>query len=555
MDRATFEELMEDAPKFNQKLVEGLAVSEMQHIEEHIDKRIFKVAAAEFPPQLEYVRGERCGVEETLMETKKRQERQKKATYEMAPSDMYLMKYLFTFEGKPLPPLYLMLPYVRQAGMLRIRGSLFHIMPVIADRSFSVGTDSIFLQVSRARMNFSRMSYTLRVEGVREPQYMVHAKLHNKPGETGRGRNPLNNLKTTMAHYLFAQYGVYEVFRRYCNVEVVFGYADEINHTTYPSPQWVICSSFHDDPKVVQAPEDRRIRVAVRNLSDNSDKYYLNTGLTRATLSMLAGFYYLVDHFPERFEPEYIQERDLWIVLLGQLLFGSNTNVGLLQEGVMAHLNSLDNALDPEARDNLHKIGVECENLFDVLANLNETFTDRVNAAVRTVQSMYGKQLMILRYVLSDLAQSVNKFMFQVSKDANNRKRPLNAADIDKLLKRHIKWDVLYKISGSKHGEVVSVSCPGDNMLFKLTSQTVLQSESNGPRSRTGTAKGRGGVDASMLLDVSIATHGSYNTMSKSEPSGRNKLNPYGTFTSDGLLYQDPKFSELLDPIQELIQR
>ncbi len=559
MDKETFDELMVDAPKFNQPLVQGLAVKELQHIEEYVEHRIIRVAAAEFPPQLKFIEGVRCSVEETLIETKRRQERQKKATYETAPSDMYLMKYIFSFEDKLLPPLYLMLPYVRQGGILKIRGSMFHITPVVADRSISVGTDSIFLPVSRARMNFSRMSYNIRVNGRREPQYLIYAKLHNKTNDnTGRGRSPLNNLKTTMAHYLFAQYGLEQAFSKYCGAKIAVGYSDTINVANYPPDKWVICSSWHDDPRTASSAEtdfDDRIKLAIRRQDFGDNKVYLNTGLTRATLAMVAGFYYLADHFPQRVIPEYVGDRDLWVVLLGQLLFGANMNVGMLTEGVYAHLQSLENALDPEARTNLHKIGIECETLFDVLANLNDTFSERVTAAVKTVPSMYGKQLMILRYILSDLAQAVNKFMFQVSKDANNRKRPLSANDIVNQMRRYIKWDILFKVSGSKHQEVVSVSCPGDNMLFKLTSQTVQQSESNGPRSRTGTARGRSGVDASMHLDVSIATHGSYNTMSKSEPSGRNKLNPYGTFTADGTLYMEPKLAALLDPVQELIQR
>lgn len=64
MDKETFDELMVDAPKFNQPLVQGLAVKELQHIEEYVEHRIIRVAAAEFPPQLKFIEGVRCSVEE-----------------------------------------------------------------------------------------------------------------------------------------------------------------------------------------------------------------------------------------------------------------------------------------------------------------------------------------------------------------------------------------------------------------------------------------------------------------------------------------------------------
>lgn len=556
MDKQLFAELMADAPKFNQDIVQGLATKEMDHIEEYVDRRIFRVAAAEFPPSLEYLYGERCSPEEEDAEILRRQISQKKATFETAPSDMYMMKYHFTFEGKPLQPLYLMLPYVRQGGMIKIRGSLFHVIPVVADRSISVGTDSIFLPVSRASMNFSRMSYNIRVNGRREPQYLVHAKLHNKPDKAGgRGRSILNNLKTTLPHYLFAQYGLAQAFEKYCGATIFVGYSDTINTTNYPPKDWVICSSYYETTRDEPVGQyGSQVRIAIRKQISESGKSYLNTGLSRATVTMVTGFFYLADHFPDRVIPEYVDDRNLWIVLLGQLLFGANLNLGMVTEGVLAHLNSLDKALDPESRDNLIREGIPCENLYDVLANLSDTFSERVTGAVKTVPSMYGKRLTILRYVLRDLSRSVNKFMFQITKDTNNRRRPLNAQDILNQMRRYIKWDLLYKISGSNHGEVVSVSCPGDNMLFKLTAQTVLQTESSGPRSRTGTARGRGGVDASKFLDVSIATHGSYSTMSKSEPSGRNKLNPYGTIDAEGMLYMDTALADMLDVVQEMIQ-
>ena len=92
-------------------------------------------------------------------------------------------------------------------------------------------------------------------------------------------------------------------------------------------------------------------------------------------------------------------------------------------------------------------------------------------------------------------------------------------------------------------------------MLFKLSSQATLQTETSGARSRTGTGGGRSGVDASMRLDVSIAECGSYSGMSKSEPSGRNKLNPFVHFDKDGVLTQDPELAPLLDEVAKMIQR
>ena len=554
MDIPLFDALLERQPKFNQKLTQGLAAFEMPFVERYVEERIWKVAAQDFPAQVQYVGCRRATPEEALNDTLKRQKRAfRKTTFETAPSDFYTMFYQLSFEGELMEEIPIQLPSVRPGGLIRIRGAWFHITPVVADVAISVGMDSIFMRFNKLRTNLFRLPYHYFLDGRRDSPYMVYGKLHNAQIKSrGRSRSLLTKMKTILPHYLFARYGLKQAFALYCNAAVEVGTADEITTEKYPPKDWVICSSIHQNQQ--PAPNGRlqlgtNLRMAVRR---NAETEF---GITPDTRTMVGAFFYVADHFPNRVTAEYADEERLWVVLLGHLLFGSDHSEGKLAEDVYTHLRSLDSGLDQEYQVNLRKIGIYCSSMYDFMANISFTFSNRVTDAMSTVASMYGKRLMILRYVMDDLRNAVNRFMFQIDKDANSRKRPLRREDVENALRRHIKPDVVYKISGSAHGEVTSVSCPGDNMLFKLTCQAVLQADSSGPRSRTGTAGGRSGVDASRQLDVSIAEVGSYNTMSKSEPSGRNKLNPYLSFDSDGVLVQDPKMAPLLDKVQALIRR
>lgn len=553
MDKLLFEKILETTPKFNERLVQGLAVSEMQHVEKYVHERIFKVAAKDLPPSIQYLGYERCTPEEEHTEVVKRQRMAaKKATFEIAPSDFYMCKYLFSFEGQPIEPLYIYLPYVRQAGIIRIRGSLFHITPVIADRSLSVGMDSIYMPFNRLKVNMFRFLYNYLLDGKRESEYLVRSKLHNAQVKSrGRRRSLLSNMKTILPHYLFARYGLRETFQMYCGATVEVGYADTVNVKTHPPEEWVICESINKDQKPIgpRARPGTAIRMAVRKQEGEDGK-----PIKHETSVCVAAFFYIADHFPNRVQPGWVDDARLWVVLLGHLLFGSQHSEGKLAEEVYSHLQSLDKAMDQESQNNLMMSDIMCSTMYDFLANMSFTFSNRVTKAIKTVASLYGKRLMVLRYVLSDLRDAVNNFMFKMNKDSISRKRPMTRKDVEMELRRYIKPDVLFKISGSKHREVVSVSCPGDNMLFKLTTQALLQTQSSGTHSSTGTG-GRTGTDASKLLDVSVADIGSYNTMSKSEPSGRNKLNPYCHFDADGVLIKNPELTELLDRTQEMIQR
>lgn len=551
MDIPLFDKLLEPQPKFNQRLTQGLAVHEMQYVERYLEERILKVAAMEFPPALVYRNMRRATPEEEHTDTINRQKRAfKKTTFETAPSDFYTVFLNFEFEGEPLDPVPVQLPAVRPGGLLRIRGSMFHITPVVADRSISIDMDSIFMRFNKLMMNLYRHTYHYLLDGKRQSPYMVHGKLHNNQIKSrGRGRTLLSNMKTVLPHYLFAKYGLKQAFQLYCNAEVEVGYAADLTPEKYPPEQWVICNSIFTGQQVRGGRPQlgTPLRLAVKRNADTP------TGISHQADVFVGAFFYIADHFPTRIAPDDVDEQRLWVVLLGELLFGSNHSFGKLAEDVYNHLRSLDTGLDQESQANLRSTGIYCANLYDFLADMSFTFSQRITQGMKTVPSMYGKRLTILRYVLNDLRTSVNRFMFEMTKNASNRKRPLQRKDVVNALRRYIKPDVVYKISGSAHGEVTSVSAPGDNMLFKITSQAVLQTDSSGPRSRAG--GGRGGVESNKLLHTSVAEIGSYNTMSKSEPSGRNKLNPYLSFDGEGVLLQAPEMAPLLERVQDMIQR
>ena len=47
----------------------------------------------------------------------------------MARSDVYLMKFLFSFNGVELPPRYIYLPFVGEAGTMFLGGSRYLVTP------------------------------------------------------------------------------------------------------------------------------------------------------------------------------------------------------------------------------------------------------------------------------------------------------------------------------------------------------------------------------------------------------------------------------------------
>lgn len=536
MDKKLFDLVEAGTPKFNDLVVEGLAVQQMRHVESYVD-RIMKTAEADFPPSLRYLGCRRCTPQEEFAEVTKRFNNQ--STFELARSDLYMVKYFFSFEGEELEPRFLYLPFVGDAGIITIRGSVFSIAPVLADKAISVGADSIFIPLNRDKLTFERQIQHFFINGQRETVYVVWSQIHHLKAKAQRLANKSAvRGRTTLPHYLFAKYGVTRTFQEFTNTKVVVGTDVDVTPELYPETDWVICSSTQMKPRGVR---DKMYVASNVRLAIPRKNYNLTTA------SLIGGFFYVVDHFPQRIEPEFIDETRLWMVLMGHLLFGSGGNEGKLAEDVGAHLRSLDGYLDSEAKAYLKDDGVHCEDLYALLMHIIETFSQRVTASTSQVASMYEKRLMVLRYVLKDLTSAINTFMFKVT---SFKKKVLTKNDVLALMRHTLKSTVAMGIN-RMHGEVNSVSCPGDSKYFKVTSQVILQTDSSGGRGKSKTTAS----DPSKYLHASIAEVGSFNTMGKSEPTGRNKINPYVCIQSDGLIVRDPRKIEILDHTQRRIQR
>lgn len=543
MDDKLFNAIHErHVPKFNEVVCNGLAIEQMRNCEGYID-RIIRCAEISFPAGFKYEGYQRCGHHEEYQEVTRK--RNSKRTYEMAVSYVYLVKFMFSFNGEMLPkPCYLYLPYVDDAGLIKLRGSTFSISPVLADLAISVGVDNLFIPLTKDKLTFERVNQFIYAGSERVMIPVVWSTIYHR--DTRKSSFQVN---TTLMHYLLCKYGLKQTFAQYAGADVEVGYEDTINETNYPEADWVICRSIRIKPRGIREKwyTGSNIRLAIRR-----------SQYTQLAINMIGGFFYIVDHYPDRVKAEAINQAEigdngesteltLWKILLGIVIFGE-TNHGKLQENVRLHMESLDDYIDEMVRENLRKEDVYVENIYDLFAHIIDTHADRIRQAGNGVSSMYGKRLLVERFVLSNIIRAINTFMFKLR--AANR-RQLTRNDITNTMSRILKTDLIIGINAN-HGEVASISSPGDNKIFKITSQVVLQTSSSG--GNTGRSKSNL-VSPSKHLHASIAEVGSYSNLPKSDPTGRSRLNPCVRLEADGLIKRDPEKRELIDKVQAMIQR
>lgn len=507
MDDTLFAHIQRKLPTFNLDVTRGLACKHMSGAEAYIEN-IMRCAESGFPPGLRYVGpGERVSPQESFNVTTAK--RSVKMMYELSQSDIYLMRYRFEYNGEMLRPFYFFLPYVRPGGIIHIMGSIFSISPVLADKALSVGEDSIYIPMNRAKLTFKRHVVHFFADGKRHSQNVVWCNAHNghKKSRDTSERKTIS-ADATLVHYLLCKYGLTKTFALF-NTHIVAGNGDMVNESTFPLDKWVICRSTKDKP------------LGVYN------KFYVGTDICLAVprenfnnnvATAIAGFFYIADRFPDRMESAYCEDTNFWRVLLGHIVYATNENEGKLLNNINKHIESLDGYVDKMVRQWLIEDNIPADDVYGLFFSMMCTFSTRLMDAQQSLASMFGKRLMVLRYVLIDIIKAIFNMMFAL-KEAS--KKNLTVKDVEKILHKCLKPLLIIKMN-HKHAEVTSVSSSGDCMAYKITSNLVLQADI-GAGSNSKSTK----LDATKTLDVSIAVAGQFNRLPKGEPTGRKNINPF----------------------------
>lgn len=551
-------------PPMNRRIMDGMATSSLKHIEVYLDSQIRSVCQG-LPSCLRYVGYERCTSQEEYEEITRL--RSNRRIFDLAQSSVYLVKYYFVFTdqlGKEHPiTRFIYLPFVSRAGILSVSGSKYHIVPVLSDKVFTPGRDSVFVRLTQDRNNMFRMYNTIILNGRRETRYVAWATIYRSP-EARRISSNTKRSRTLLVHYLFGKYGFTGAFKRYAGTVPIYGYETDITPEKYPPDEWVICESTKLKSLACfdKHYQPTKIRLAVKR-----------SEWTLEVETLVFGFYYVVDHFPERFEPRrfhgdvvdndgvvspasggqseddrkrilasYLDDRSLWMILIGIIVFGPTRGENILYKDISEHFESLDAYLDTVSQEKLREKGLELENYYDLLAYLSVHFNTMVQEGSETSQNVYGKNLEILSYVLYDILYGFTNMKFSLNKAAN--RRPLSLKDVTANLQQFVKMGEIFKI---RSGKILTkaVSYSGDHMYPGITAVIAEQ------ESRAGGAQGqtnRTVVGPQHRIDLSMVPTGSVLNLPKANPVPLARVNPWITVDeATGTVYPNPELEDLIN--------
>lgn len=522
-------------PKANPAVMNGLACIYVSKAEQYIDA-VFKSVNRSFPEGLEYVGFERCTPQEEYLETTR--PKNNKRTFNLARSDLFLVKYFFKFHGEPLPPRYIFLPYVTDGGIIHLGGALFHITPVLSDKVISPGLDNVFVRLLRDKVIFRRCQHSYVISGIRETIQVVWSAIYRK-SKDGKKVPLTTKANTCMVHYLMAKYGFSATFKQYCGFVPVVG-EEDINPDSYPPEYWVICESDKNKPKTFVGAfyEPTKIRLAIP-----VDKW--NTFVK----SMVGGFFYTVDHFPAHVPAKEVDNIPTWMILLGHITFSGLYGYNTLYSKIEEHFTSLDEYVDTIKIEELAEAGYKVENFYDLLALVVRNFDEWVVHSGQHSIPVYGKTLEVLYYVLFDVTAGIFRANFMLNKLAT--KKTLTMKDVVETFNKRLKTGAIHGLRG---GKIVAsnVSYSGDHKYPKITS--VLSEQETLPGGSRGRKK-RKVVTERDRIHVSMLEAGSLLFLPKSNPSPMSRCNPFIKVNlANGVIESTPEFQEVLEKTDKLLK-
>lgn len=525
--------LEEHTPKVNPVIMNGIVTEYMSRSLEYIDS-VFRTASDSFPTGVEYVGYERCTPTEEFEEVTR--PRNGKRQYDLARNDLYMVKYYFKFNGVALPPRFIYMPNIGEAGMFYIGGVNYHMTPVLSDKVISPGLDSIFVKLLRDKVIFRRLYHTMIVNDERIMTQIVWSNIYRK--------TPNKMVRTTKAiaclsHYLFAKYGVTGTFRKYCGFVPVFG-EEEITETLYPKDKWVICESIKVKPKdfIGNFYTPNEIRIAVPR--EHWDMY---------VQSIISGFFYVIDNFPTRMKVAYIDNVSVWMVLLGHIIFSGNYSEAKLYKDIESHFISLSEYVDPIVIEKLKENNYYINNFYDLLAIILRDFNSIIVRSNGSTNSVFNKTVEVLYYSLYDITAGIFKVNFTLNKIA--AKKELSEREVVEVFNKHLRTGAIFSLTS---GKIVtgSVGYSGDHKYPKLTS--ILTEQENLPGATRG-KKSKKTVTEKNRIHTSMLEVGSLLFLPKSNPTPVVRINPYlNVDLKTGSIIQNPKLTQILDTTQEMLK-
>lgn len=536
--------LDETVPPVNPIVTQGLGGFFMQHAEAYLDG-IFRDLSRGFPPELTYDGFKAMSPEEMMIENS-RDRAGVKRTVDITPASMYMVRVRFNWMGQPLVELPLWLLYTDRHGIFHITGKKRHIVPVLNHRVLAPSATTVFLRVSKAKITFRKIFHSIMIDGVATAVDLPYGNIYQSKGKASAEKNLIQcKAETLITHYLLAKYGFEEAFKRFVGCVPIVGTSADITPEAYPPADYVhvgYCGLRPSTALITSGYRGTDIRMAIPR-----DQW------TPAMRVMVAGTYYVIDHFPDEINVADFRNAYRWVIFLGYILQSMTYVHGKLEREMTAHLDNLDEHLDFVHREKLAYSGVHVSDFYSLLAYVNNNFEALIRTGVDGGNSVYDKIIEVLHDTYEPVIHSFNALGFAVTKlVAKQPAAQIEPKNLIATIRDEFKAGRIYRSinrSGGKSESLASdtVDCCNPIQYLKVAAKA-NQQEAVAVQTSAGSKRQ---VGPNSRHDPSHVDLGSILFLPKTKTTPIARLNPYAHVGTDGSITPNPHIQNIVNALRE----
>lgn len=530
-----------DLARFNQTIVDGVAYHELRDVVSDIEAQIRQISHS-FIDGFEFIGCRFATPTKEVERSVIRGAPGKGNRLKLDKDSTYMLEVCFRYNGQDLNSGFIRVPYIKRGGATYLNGKVNHVHAVVVDRGVNLKDDSMYVYLNRANYTYSRQAHILKRNGIEIRDNVLTARLHQQ-SDVNRRKAVTKTDKRVKAEpsiflYLMMDKGLTEGLKHYFNVDVIIaeGTYDEVS-AKYPCPVHTVYSSVDERPTGL-----RKSRWQSTN-----HLHLVFTGGDKALYQELAvNFFYLLDHFPWLLEADVLDDTETWKTLGGHFIFNTDETDAKLVERINDHLTrSVGTLMDRVTQAELAMDGIKVNSIYELIAwlimNEKQTFKDK------HVASMANKRLTVARYTLSYISQAITgmSYAMELLKGQNN----ITVKKLNELVRKYLREGLIRQLT-KDHGEVRNIQSATDS-IYNITRVIVPQGQTRKRTKAQGNQmyKPENMAHSSMLLTTQFAG------MPKSQPNGREYINPFLKLGPGGRLIHDESYQPAVDNLKRQLGR
>lgn len=490
------------SPKFNLEAVEGMAFHRISNAIEYIDNFIKYNVCSKTNTHLKYLGYKELHPKE---EMKFLFNKQSKIVHDIAENDIYLVEFYFQYgTNEDIMKYQFYVPYVNKGNIIKLSGSEFLLMPVLADKVISVGEKIIFINILTAKYSFNRTYYPVVMDDRYHRVPIINTELYKN-----QAKKQENTTKaiTTVMHYLLANYGYSKT------MQMLLGFVPKAVYD-YNKTDKVVIKTTGNRPNSYIKNKNLYKPTEIKFIVDK-DKYDENV------LYCVGNMFYILDNFPESVSIDELDNKVMWKRLLAEIIHSGNHTLAYLSEKINAHFNDLNSSFDTITINKLKDVNVNATTLISLLKVIFENYNSWIlNSEPRNLY--YNKTYEVESFVLSRITSRITRIVLDINKEELRiGGEQLETKDVNKIFNKYFVARSIFGLKKDKQ-YFTSIKHCTDHYYPKNTSM-VVQQESD----FVNINKADVNTSEKKKLVASMATIGSILSLNKKNPTPVIRLNPY----------------------------